>query len=53
MNLLVNFFMSNNDERNKEYLFALNKNIENEYTKSEKGTIKKVIDKFLELNLNV
>ena len=31
MNLLVNFFKSNNDKRNKEYLFALNKNIENEY----------------------
>ena len=31
MNLLVNFFKSNNDERNQEYLFALDRNIDNEY----------------------
>ena len=31
MNLLVNFFKSNNDKRNEEYLFALNRNIDNEY----------------------
>ena len=33
MNLLVNYFKSKSENRNREYLFALNKNIENEYIK--------------------
>ena len=33
MNLLVNYFKSKSKNRNREYLFALNKNIENEHIK--------------------